>query len=602
MRIAIAVLLFAPAWAGCMMESLPETDPDAPALGEPCIDPWPCGDGTEWPIDLVGPFEVAQLVPLTIATASGALDGWAVLPEVPAGTKVPIVLEATPYPGQCYFHNPSNPNCRYHAESPLYATREAYVDSFFHRPLVEAGFAFVSVNLPGTGASEGCFDNYGPATQDALAELVEALAALEWSNGRVGMLGLSASGTSPFAAAIEQPPALKTIVPGGIQSNLYTFSATPQGAYPAEGSFHARYTPSVALGPPLGATPEDLLGAPTRAPERLCEDALAYTTAQQRGATGDRGADFWEPRMLVQRFPDISASVLVFHGFNDAFGSGHAFQEDDVWHALHKAPKRALFGQWEHEYPDGDLLATYPGGVDWWADVAIPWLDYWLKGIGEAPPRLGIADWQDDAGAWHESAAWPPDEARNESLTVGALEFRAARSVVAPIEFVCDSAFSRLPDGAAFVSEPATERAVVAGNAYVHLRLAADAPSGLIEARLYDLAPDLACGADGVSVTETWLSAGAADLRYHAGNLVAADFPVGAPQDVRIDLWNFAHALEPGHRIALILTGPGDGYADQREFPAIALDAASRLVLPVAEGTLGGAPDDGTAPPKPFLP
>lgn len=148
---------------------------------------------------------------LAVPTSAGVLDGWVVLPDVPEGTRVPVVLEATPYPGQCTFHNPPRVGCRYHASSALWPVTEGedYVDDYFFRPVVEAGFAFASVNLPGTGASEGCFDDYGPATQLALAELVDALGTESWSNGRVGMIGLSASGTTPFAAAFENPSALQ---------------------------------------------------------------------------------------------------------------------------------------------------------------------------------------------------------------------------------------------------------------------------------------------------------------------------------------------------------------------------------------------------------
>jgi len=626
--VVAALLLLAPLLAGCTtpggiaeapseVSSAAAGTADAPAPSAPtwarCIHPWPCGDGSEWPRDLEGPFALAQIVDVAIETSAGVLDGWALLPDVPEGTRVPVILEATPYPGQCGFFNLPSVGCRAHANSPVWEIDDESPEQPFFRPLVDAGYAFVTVNLPGTGGSEGCFDDYGPATQQALADLVEALADEPWSNGRVGMIGISASGTTPYAAAIENPPSLKTIVPLGVQSNLYTFSATPQGALAVEGFFHARYAASVSATPPLFGDPTDAPTAPLRQAQRVCPEVAAYAAQNQRGLAGDRDAAFWEPRMLILDFPHVTTSVMTVHGFDDAFGSGHAEQEDDVWDALVQAPQRMVLGQWGHQYPTGGLLDDHPGGEDWWEDVAIPWFDFWLKGVGDHAPRLGIVDWQDETGAWHASTAWPPNETREESLylTGARLEvapgdettsFVAGRSEDNEREVYCGGTAPVYLEGAAFETTPVAEPVLVAGNPYLHLRLASDAPGGLVEAYLYDLAPGFECLGNDPDGETVWLSRGAADLRYHAGTLVAQDFPVGEAQDVRIDFWNLAHVLQPGHRLAVILRGPGTGYVEQTDFPMITLEGESRLVVPVTEGTLGGALGVGGAPERPFLP
>ncbi len=473
-----AGLVFALVLAGCASPVSPEdevpsgasdaspaTAPDASAW-EPCVHPWPCGDGSEWPTDLDGPFDVAQVVDVSVETSAGLLDGWALLPDVPEGTRVPVVLEATPYPGQCGFFNLPRVNCRFHANTPLWDVDDDSVEAPFFLPLVKAGYAFVTVNLPGTGASEGCFDDYGPATQQALADLVEGLGEKPWSNGRVGMLGLSASGTTPFAAAIKNPPSLKTIMPLGVQSNLYTFSATPQGALAAEGFFHTRYAMSVSLTPPPTGDPGELPTMPARHTQRICPDVVDYAAQNQRTATAERDLAFWEPRMLILDFPQVTTSVMTVHGFGDAFGSGHAEQDDDIWHALTGAPQRMILGQWGHEYPVGALLESYHGGDDWWSDVVIPWLDFWLKGIGDHPPRLGYVDYQDASNAWHETTAWPPTEATDKALFLSArtlanissetaTSFQAGRNEDNPREVHCGGTTPLGPMGTSFVSRPA---------------------------------------------------------------------------------------------------------------------------------------------------
>jgi len=95
---------------------------------------------------------------------------------------------------------------------------------------------------------------------------------------------------------------------------------------------------------------------------------------------------------------------------------------------------------------------------------------------------------------------------------------------------------------------------------------------------------------------------GAADLRFHAGNLIGSDFPVGEPTRVRVDLTNLAEVIEPGHRLAMLVSF-GAPVNENRNFePAITvMEGPSHLVVPIVRGTLGGPLADLDAyPPRPF--
>ena len=61
-----------------------------------------------------------------------------------------------------------------------------------------AADAVAIFNVRGTGNSGGCFSWLGPAEQRDQAFLVEWLAKRPWSNGRIGMMGLSYHGTTPW--------------------------------------------------------------------------------------------------------------------------------------------------------------------------------------------------------------------------------------------------------------------------------------------------------------------------------------------------------------------------------------------------------------------
>ncbi|HEV8361771.1 MAG TPA: CocE/NonD family hydrolase [Candidatus Thermoplasmatota archaeon] len=596
----------------------PETMAPAAPLYPACVHPYPCGDGSEWPAGLRGPFEVASVETVRVASFDGTeLEGWIVLPALPEGVKAPAVLWTHPYFGQNY---------EWGDEPSLWDNSAAYKATPVAL-LVEQGYAVAMFSVRGSGHSGGCFGMFGPDEQHDQAFLVEWVAAQAWSNGRVGFMGLSYHGTTPIEAAINDPPHLKTIVVSGIVSDLYTFYHTPQGAvFTVGAAFQDEFDVLVSLLPP--ASGSGLLSSaqtPARwttdwapvAPDRICPEVLHEMSQLWLGtATDVRDADYWAARRLIERAPDITAAVLLAHGFQDQWGSGHAFQESLMWGALTHAPKRQLEGQWAHEFPNFNSV-TPSWAMEDWNDRLLGWLDFWLKGLGPAPPGEGRMDYQDSSGLWHSSSAWPPAEAHDEVLYLtdaalapqpgaGSATFRDAPRVDAgSFDLLCDDLgdLAPLPTHAVFATEPAASDVLLAGNPFAVVQLTSDLPGGVVGAYLYDLAPDFRCDG-GAPQGARRLAAGAADLRFHAGNLQGEDFPTGAATDVRIDLTDFAELLPAGHRIALALGWPNlDDRAGQPFFPSLEVVAeggGSVLVLPVVQGTLGGAAPAQAYPPRPF--
>src|SRR5438552_6429518 len=86
--------------------------------------------------------------------------------------------------------------------------------SEYERLAEEFGYAVARVDVRGTGSSEGlATDEYPHEEQKDLAEVIDWLATQEWSTGAVGMFGTSYSGFNSIQVAMEQPPALKAIIP-----------------------------------------------------------------------------------------------------------------------------------------------------------------------------------------------------------------------------------------------------------------------------------------------------------------------------------------------------------------------------------------------------
>ncbi|MCA1709089.1 MAG: CocE/NonD family hydrolase, partial [Actinobacteria bacterium] len=456
---------------------------------------------------------------------------------------------------------------------------------------VAEGYAVALFSVRGTGDSGGCFGFKSAIEQEDQGVVVESLAARPWSNGKVGMIGLSYPGTTPVMAAIQNPPSLKTIVIAGTILDEYNFIHTPQGAVFFEGAgvgpvYSNQYG---LLGGPSTSVPSQQSIATT--PERVCPELVDVNTVVLQGeATGQRDPEYWKERRFIDRVPDIQAATFVVHGFQDRWGSGHAFQDDWAWQSLQSAPKRMLVGQWWHEWPNRNSI--YPDySLKDWKPRLTAWFDYWLKGWGDRAPGLGQVDFQDTSGEWHQTDAWPPPVAKKGQghsdshgpdaglarrrdevlyLSNGGIRPKASDesspfvSVPPPWRGGTDPNFAmngrnwRMttpcpdPTRLVYMSEPVKEPTVIAGNAFAWLNIQSSAPGGLFELQLYDVGPDFSCdgppqpGGDLRPLTE-----GAIDLQYHHSEDYRAKlFPVLAPEHVRVDLASLSERLAPGHRLA----------------------------------------------------
>lgn len=592
----IAVLLV----AGCSTPVAKDPTSD-PTSFTPCADPFPCG--TEWPVGLLPPFDAAEVVELELLGHDGIpLESFVHRPVLPEGVGAPVILFSTPYPGTC----PTNGlgRCYTDGDDPRSSTR---IDI---ERLVSEGYAVVVTNVRGTGRSGGCFAMGGIDEQLDQVALVEALAAAPWSNGRVAMLGHSYSSFTAWMAAVQAPPALKTIIVSGHMTDLYTFYHSPQGA--ATGAavfFQTGYSESLGV-PPVTTRPERLLDDPAVFAGRLCPEGQAMAAEPARGIQApERDATIWDARRFLDELGAVRAAVLSVSGYED--DSGHAYQDDDVWRAL-SAPKAALFGHWGHDLPPPEgALDGSPLGSDWYGDILVPWLDFWLKGIGPPPADLGRVAYETSPTSWHATTAWPPADVREEVLY---LAEGALRTLPAGAPSTFNPSAPTSPDGLCgdgnlqFVTEPLAANVALAGNPFAYLELTSDQPGGVLALSLLDLAPDAACGPQGLEGEWTYLTSAAADLRYHEGGYRPKDFPVGKPTAVRFDFHNDGWIVPEGHRLALFAGAAGArGYLPTAHAPTLTLGAgdlptASQVVLPVVDGTFGGAFPTLAYPPHPRAP
>jgi uncharacterized protein len=86
---------------------------------------------------------------------------------------------------------------------------------------VPHGYAVVRVDSRGAGCSPGFMDPASPREIDDLYQCIEWTGTQPWSNGKVGMLGISYYASNQWRVAARHPPHLAAIIPWEGQNDRY---------------------------------------------------------------------------------------------------------------------------------------------------------------------------------------------------------------------------------------------------------------------------------------------------------------------------------------------------------------------------------------------
>jgi X-Pro dipeptidyl-peptidase len=278
---------------------------------------------------------------------------------------------------------------------------------------VPRGYAVVLGMSVGTADSDGCptsgdraetlgtkavidWLNGRAAGFDADGEPVDAY----WTNGDVGMTGVSYNGTLPNMVATTGVEGLKTIIPVSAISNWYEY-------YRANGLVRA---PGTFQGEDL-----DILAQFTAGEARAtgpCEDEIAELTEKQDRNTGDYSA-FWRQRDYLPEADRVRASVFVVHGINDwnVMTNNFAAWWDKL--AAYGVPRKIWLHQGGHGGPGSGATYTLPDGQSWtYRETENRWFDHWLWGIDNGIMREPRAIVQREDRSYATYKDWPDPAAR----------------------------------------------------------------------------------------------------------------------------------------------------------------------------------------------
>ncbi len=86
---------------------------------------------------------------------------------------------------------------------------------------VHYDYVVIAADSPGAVRSEGNLDLFGPIEASAFYDLIEWAGVQSWSNGNVGLSGVSYFAMSQWPVAAMNPPSLKAIMPAEGLTDLY---------------------------------------------------------------------------------------------------------------------------------------------------------------------------------------------------------------------------------------------------------------------------------------------------------------------------------------------------------------------------------------------
>ncbi len=411
------------------------------------------------------------------------LDTWIIRPDV--AEPVGLVLEVTPYYGG---GDPTN---------PAYGGTGTAA-----RTLVERGFAVGISSVRGTGNSGGCFTQGGPDEAKDTAAVIEHMAGQPWSNGNVGLMGVSYPGTTPQDVWVEAPPSLKAIVPISGISDMYKYNFVNGVPIDIQGfGFNTYYWAMVGLSPAGlsgGAQALDPAHVATAGAGEACTDQADVQEGGVSSTVDGNKDEYWQVRDFLaelEQTPDRErAAVFYIHGLQDWNVKPHNMEG---WLPALQAsgvPYKVWLGQWGHAWPGPTQGCDESGRscrADWWDATVVAWFDQFLNendnGILDAP----AVQVQDDDGIWRHERAWP---SATETLRFGLADGTLGPSDRGTSSYN-DQAGGLLPvtgdpQRVEWISQPFTANATISGMPVFHANVTASGDRASLLLSLAEVRPD----------------------------------------------------------------------------------------------------------------
>ncbi len=499
-----------------------------------------------------------------------------VRPDAPG--KFPVILVRTPYGRSSST-----------VEGGFYASR---------------GYVYVVQDCRGRGDSAGLWDPFMFDRKDGY-DAVQWSARQEWSDGNVGMIGGSYGGFVQWAAAVENPPALKCIVPQVSPSDAMLNLPYDNGAFFLYGAvWWAKIVSSRTI---------DLSSFMSKlpSPEKLSTLPLSKVDSAVLGKKVPFFANWlkrskasdWKGFNYEDDLKKVTIPALHISGWwdGDEIGTMVNWQ---IMRSLGRKNQWLVYGPWTHLFNSTSKIGDTDFGPTALIDldsVYLRWFDTWLKhkdvNLDKQPHVRAFIT---GVNKWVESTDWPiagstpmklylsasgPVEG---SSSTGQLLLKTP-ALQAPSKYRYDPHDGKIseeflnpdPDKATlnpkigkkesglvlFKSEPLKENLAIGGPIVLDLRFSTTAHDTDFYVNLLDIDEKGKFSAMG--------QAGKIRCSYRESLNKQVPLKPGQIYGVKIRLWDTAHQFAKGHQICLVMTST--------EFPMFARNLGT--IEPIATAT-----------------
>jgi uncharacterized protein len=332
---------------------------------------------------------------------------------------------------------------------------------------IPRGYALVRVDSPGAGKSPGTLGIWGIDEAEAFYDAIEWAGTQPWSNGNVGLWGMSYYAVNQHAVASLRPPHLKAMIAIGTDTDLYE-EVMYTGGILNEEFFPGWFEHGIARAICGEVNAKDFLAMGRSNPFKDSDPAAIF---------GPRAEVLMSPDLSQVTVPLWTVAVTTHPSNFHQLGSSETY--------LNTPTSNKKLDFWE----DWFMKAYSAAAVE---DHAA-FFDHWLKGIDNGimdkpPVRLEIRtgrgasyvqeeqEWpvaRTDYVRWYLDASpadWDGDIRGDNILRLARTVPGTERSVTYPAQV--DLTASRVPPaaatapctpGATFISEPLAEDTVLAG-------------------------------------------------------------------------------------------------------------------------------------------
>ncbi len=291
------------------------------------------------------------------------------LPE--GKSRCPTLFAASPY----RFDNNVAP------ATPIFLWRETGPIDYY----LKHGYAFVHLDVRGTGRSGGEYRYMCEAEQRDLYDVIVWITQQDWSNGKVGGIGQSYYARMQWFMGIQNPPGLACIAPYDGNVDTYRSSAYTGGI---PGAFPSTW---------YNSTTRSINQYPASGPSRFIE--WDYVGAVKRHNTYD---DFWKVRAAAENLDKIKVPVFSIGVWTkvDLHLNGNI-----VGFERTQSPKKLLV------FGSSSLFAAVAdfSSVAFHETYLRPFYDCYLKGEQTSyPDEADVRYFVPGAETFRSAATWPP--------------------------------------------------------------------------------------------------------------------------------------------------------------------------------------------------